>query len=301
MTVQQLKYMVTVAEKGKINDAAKELFLSQPSLTNSIHDLEKELGFSIFNRTNRGIAVTNDGSRFLSYARQVVEQMSLLENTFLEAPLQKQHFQVSAQHYSFVVKAFVDLLSVANYDEYEVTLRECRTAEIIEDVKNARSQLGILYLSNFNKKIIKKFLQDNHLQFHPLFSALPHVFLKRNHPLSSKEIITVNDLEDYPRLSFEQGEYNSFYFSEEILSITSKKKEIHVSDRATLFNLLIGLNGYTISTGIISKELNGDTIIARKLDVKEDIQIGYITRKDEPLGTMGIRYLEMLKKHVKCM
>lgn len=298
MTVQQLKYIVIVAEKGKISEAAQELFISQPSLTNAIHDLEKEVGFSIFNRTNRGIAVTKEGSRFLSYARQVVEQMSLLENTFLETPLQKQHFQVSAQHYSFVVNAFVDLLSEGNYDEYDVTLRECRTAEIIEDVKNARSQLGILYMSHFNEKIIQKFLQDNHLEFFPLFHALPHVFISKNHPLADKELITLNDLETYPHLSFDQGEYNSFYFSEEILSTISRKKTIHVSDRATLFNLLIGLNGYTISTGIISEELNGENIIARKLDVDEDIKLGYIVREEEPLGTMSTRYLELLENHV---
>lgn len=298
MTVQQLKYIVVVAEKGKISEAAQELFLSQPSLTNAIHDLESEIGFLIFNRTNRGIAVTKEGSRFLSYARQVVEQMSLLETTFLETPPQKQHFQVSAQHYSFVVNAFVDLLSEGNYEEYDVTLRECRTAEIIDDVKNARSQLGILYLSSFNEKIIRKFLQENHLEYQFLFEATPHVFLNKSHPLAEKKVISLEDLAEYPHLSFEQGEYNSFYFSEEILSTISRKKAIHVSDRATLFNLLIGLNGYTISTGIISEELNGESIVARRLDVDETIRLGVIKRKEEPLGTLGLRYLELLQNHI---
>lgn len=298
MTVQQLKYIVTVAEKGKLSEAAQDLFISQPSLTNAIHDLEEEVGFLIFNRTNRGMSVTKDGSRFLAYARQVVEQMSLLENTFLEKPLPKQHFQVSAQHYSFVVNAFVDLLVEKNYDEYDVTLRECRTSEIIEDVKNARSQLGILYLSNFNEKIIRKYLQDNHLEFFGLFQVCPHVFINKNHPLAEKTIIELDDLEEYPHLSFDQGEYNSFYFSEEILSTITRKKAIHVSDRATLFNLLIGLNGYTISSGIISEELNGENIIARRLNVDEVIQLGYIIRKAEPLGTIGQRYIELLEDHV---
>lgn len=299
MTVQQLKYIVTVAEKGKISEAAQVLFISQPSLTNAVHDLEEEVGFPIFNRTNRGMAVTKEGNRFLTYARQVVEQMSLLENTFLEKPLPKQHFQISAQHYSFVVNAFVDLLVEKNYEEYDVTLRECRTAEIIEDVKNARSQFGILYLSDFNTKIIRKYLQDNHLEFVPLFQALPHVFISKIHPLAEKQVICLDDLNEYPHLSFEQGEYNSFYFSEEILSTITRKKAIHVSDRATLFNLLIGLNGYTISTGIISEDLNGENIIARRLDVDEPIHVGYIIRKGEPLGFIGNRYLELLKNHVK--
>lgn len=298
MTIQQLKYIVTVAEKGKINEAARTLFISQPSLTNAIHELEKELGFDIFNRTNRGIAATTRGTKFLSYARQVVEQMSLLESTFLETVPEKQHFQVSTQHYSFVVDAFVNFLKEVDYKEYDVTLRECRTAEIIEDVKNARSQLGFLYISSFNEKVIQKFIKDNHLEFKPLFEAKPHIFINKDHPLASKGLVDLSDLAEYPYLSFEQGEYNSFYFAEEILSTNIRDKVIRVSDRATLFNLLIGLNGYTISTGIISKELNGESIISRPLNVDEQIQLGYIKRKNEPNGVHADHFLELLIKHI---
>lgn len=298
MTIQQLKYIVTVAEKGKINEAARTLFISQPSLTNAIHELEKELGFDIFNRTNRGIAATTRGTKFLSYARQVVEQMSLLESTFLETIPEKQHFQVSTQHYSFVVDAFVNFLKEVDYKEYDVTLRECRTAEIIEDVKNARSQLGFLYISSFNEKVMQKFIKDNHLEFKPLFEAKPHIFINKDHPLASKGLVDLSDLAEYPYLSFEQGEYNSFYFAEEILSTNIRDKVIRVSDRATLFNLLIGLNGYTISTGIISKELNGESIISRPLNVDEQIQLGYIKRKNEPNGVHADHFLELLIRHI---
>ena len=298
MTIQQLKYIVTVAEKGKINEAARTLFISQPSLTNAIHELEKELGFDIFNRTNRGIAATTRGTKFLSYARQVVEQMSLLESTFLETVPEKQHFQVSTQHYSFVVDAFVNFLKEVDYKEYDVTLRECRTAEIIEDVKNARSQLGFLYISSFNEKGMQKFIKDNHLEFKPLFEAKPHIFINKDHPLASKGLVDLSDLTEYPYLSFEQGEYNSFYFAEEILSTNIRDKVIRVSDRATLFNLLIGLNGYTISTGIISKELNGESIISRPLNVDEQIQLGYIKRKNEPNGVHADHFLELLIRHI---
>ncbi len=298
MTIQQLKYIVTVAEKGKINEAARTLFISQPSLTNAIHELEKELGFDIFNRTNRGIAATTRGTKFLSYARQVVEQMSLLESTFLETVPEKQHFQVSTQHYSFVVDAFVNFLKEVDYKEYDVTLRECRTAEIIEDVKNARSQLGFLYISSFNEKVMQKFIKDNHLEFKPLFEAKPHIFINKDHPLASKGLVDLSDLAEYPYLSFEQGEYNSFYFAEEILSTNIRDKVIRVSDRATLFNLLIGLNGYTISTGIISKELNGESIISRPLNVDEQIQLGYIKRKNEPNGVHADHFLELLIRHI---
>lgn len=298
MTIQQLKYVVTVAEKGKINEAAKILFISQPSLTNAIHELERELGFDIFNRTNRGIAITTRGTKFLAYARQVVEQMSLLESRFLEAVPEKQHFQVSTQHYSFVVDTFVRFLKEVDYKEYDVTLRECRTAEIIEDVKNARSQLGFLYISSFNKKIMQKFITDNHLEFQVLFEAEPHIFINKDHPLASKTLVDLADLSEYPYLSFEQGEYNSFYFAEEILSTNIRDKMIRVSDRATLFNLLIGLNGYTISTGIISKELNGESIISRPLNVDEQIHIGYIKRKNEPNGIHANHFLDLLIQHI---
>lgn len=298
MTLQHLKYIVTVAEKGKISEAAQALFISQPSLTNAIRDVEKELGFLLFNRTNRGIAVTTKGMQFLSYARQVVEQMSLLETTFLSGEPEKRRFQVSAQHYSFVVNAFVDFVKEFESDEYDVTLRECRTFEIIEDVKNARSQIGILYLSQFNEKIIQKFIKENHLSFEVLFKAKPHIFINRSHPLAEKEHVLLEDLEPYPYLSFEQGNYNSFYFSEEILSTVSRKKSIRVSDRATLFNMLIGLDGYTISTGIISRELNGEDIIARPLEADETITIGYIKRNGESLGKAAKRYLELMYQHI---
>ncbi|MDO4650319.1 MAG: LysR family transcriptional regulator, partial [Eubacteriales bacterium] len=203
MTLQQLKYIVTIADKGKISEAASEHFISQPSLTNAVREVEEELGFAVFNRTNRGISLTGQGRRFLAYARQVVEQMSILENTFLSEQMTKQHFQVSAQHYSFVVNAFVELLKEYDFPEYDVTLRECRTAEIIDDVRNARSQIGVLYLSDFNEKVIRKTLKESHLDYHELFTASPHIFISSGHPLASHKLIELSDLEEYPRLSFE--------------------------------------------------------------------------------------------------
>lgn len=298
MTLQQLKYIIAVAQKGTISEAAKDLFISQPSLTNAIREAENELGFQIFHRTNRGISMTDEGMRFLSYARQVVEQMSLLEKTFFQQKKQKYHFQISAQHYSFVVDAFVAFIKEYQDQEYEVTLRECRTHEIIEDVKDGRSQLGILYLSRFNEHVMENVMHENHLDFHELFVSEPHVFICSSHPLAKNEYVTLEDLEEYPYLSYEQGKYNSFYFSEEILSTVEHKKSIRVSDRATLFNLLIGMDGYTICTGIISKELNGENIISKRLLVDEMIRIGYIHRNDVALSSTGIRYLELLKQYV---
>lgn len=298
MTLQQLRYIVTVAETGNITEAAKRLFISQPSLTNAIHELEKEMQITIFNRTNRGVSISNEGDIFLSYARQVLEQTSLLEEKFLNKKEQRSKFSVSCQHYSFAVNAFVDVIREFGGTTYDFTLRETQTYEIIEDVHRLKSEIGILYTSSKNEEVILKLIRQNGLTFEPLFVAKPHVFIYSEHPLATKEILTLDELEKYPYLSFEQGEYNSFYFSEEILSTLDRHKNIKVRDRATLFNLVIGLNGYTVSSGVISKELNGENIIAKQLAVDEYMKIGTITQKNMPLSRYGTAYMEYLKRHI---
>lgn len=297
MTLQQLKYVIAVAEKGTISEASKLLFISQPSLSNAIKELEKEIQITIFNRTNKGIVISNEGSEFIGYARQVVEQSNLLENKYLNGIPSKLHFSISTQHYSFAVNAFIELIKSYGVDEYDFTIRETRTYEIIEDVKNLRSEIGIIYINSFNQKIINKLLKESNLIFTELFVAKPHVFISLDNPLAKKKSVTLIDLEKYPYLSFEQGEYNSFYFSEEILSTIERKKSIKVSDRATLFNLIIGLNGFTISTGIISEELNGKNIIAVPLEVDDKIHIGTITHKDLVQSRLAQKYIDELNKY----
>ncbi|WP_462406141.1 LysR family transcriptional regulator [Gracilibacillus sp. Marseille-QA3620] len=295
MTLQQLKYVIEVARSRSISKAAQNLFISQPSLSNALKELENELRIVMFIRTNKGITMTPEGVEFLGYARQVVEQADLLENRYAGAQSTQQHFSVSSQHYAFAVSAFVRLLKNYDREEYEFSLRETKTYEIIEDVKNLHSEIGILYLNDFNEKVISKFLREGNLLFHELFTATPHVFISSGNPLAKQEYVTLNDLLPYPYLSFEQGDYNSFYFSEEILSTISRPKNIHVSDRATLFNLLIGLNGYTISTGVISRELNGSDIVSVPLRVDEEIRVGYITHKNVKNSPLANIYIEYLK------
>lgn len=298
MTLQQLKYVVTVADKGTISSAAKELFISQPSLTNAIKELEEEMQITIFNRTNKGIIVSNEGNEFLAYARQVLEQLNLLEEKFLNVKKQSPRFSVSTQHYSFAVNAFVDVIREFGGNNYDFTIRETQTYEIIDDVSRLKSEIGILYTSSKNEEVIMKIIKQNGLVFEKLFIAKPHVFISSKHPLAKFDIITLEDLEEYPYLSFEQGDYNSFYFSEEILSTLDRNKNIKVRDRATLFNLAIGLNGYTVSSGVISKELNGENIIARPLKVDEYMCIGTIVQKNMSLSRYGKAYMEFLKNHV---
>ena len=297
MTLQQLRYIVEVAETGNITEAARRLFISQPSLTNAIHELEKEMQITIFNRTNKGVSVSGDGDIFLSYARQVLEQTALLEGKFLGRKEHGAKFSVSCQHYSFAVNAFVDVIREFGGDKYDFTLRETQTYEIIEDVSRLRSEIGILYTSSRNEEFILKLIKQSGLKFEELFIAKPHVFISSSHPLAGKKILTLEDLEMYPYLSFEQGEYNSFYFSEEILSTLDRSRNIKVRDRATLFNLVIGLNGYTVSSGVISQELNGINIIAKKLAATENMRIGTIVQKNMPLSRYGAAYMEYLEKY----
>lgn len=299
MTLQQLRYIVMVAEKGTISEAAKELFISQPSLTNAIRELEKEMNITIFNRTNKGVVVSNEGDLFLSYARQVLEQANLLEEKFMNVEENSPYFSVSCQHYSFAVEAFVDVIREFNGDKYDFTLRETQTYEIIEDVSRLKSEIGLLYTSSKNEEVIMKLIKKKGLEFEELFVAKPHVFISYKHPLADKDSLTLEDLEGYPYLSFEQGEYNSFYFSEEILSTLDRNKNIKVRDRATLFNLVIGLDGYTVSSGVINKELNGESIIAKPLRVNESMKIGIITQKNMHLSRYGKSYIEALKRHIR--
>lgn len=297
MTLAQLRYVVTVAGKGTISEAAKHLFISQPSLTNAIKELEKELDITIFNRTGKGVTVTAEGDEFLAYARQVLEQVELLEEKYIGSAQQGKRFSVSCQHYSFAVNAFVDVINRYGGNKYDFTLRETKTHEIIEDVAHLKSEIGVLYLSEQNREVLTKLIKKNELVFTPLFVAKPHVFISYRHPLADKDIIELADLKEYPYLSFEQGEYNSFYFSEEALSNLDHERNIKVRDRATLFNLVIGLNGYTVSSGVISKELNGENIIARPLNVEDKMEIGVITLKNMPLSRYGQAYMEALKRY----
>lgn len=299
MTLQQLKYVITISEEGTLSGAAKRLFLSQPSLTKSVKALEQEMDICIFDRTNKGIAVSKEGEVFLGYARQVLEQAALLEETYKARSGGKQEFGVSTQHYSFAVKAFVDLIQEYGSERYDFSLRETQTYEIIDDVARMKSEIGILYYNDFNKTVLQKILQANELKFTELFVAKPHIFISTGNPLAKKTSVTMDELASYPYLSFEQGSHNSFYFSEEIFSTVVRSKNIRVRDRATLFNLLIGLNGYTVCSGVIDEDLNGKSIIAVPLEAEGDMHIGIVTHNRAHASRLGMSYIDALKKYTE--
>lgn len=297
MTLAQLRYAITVAGASSMNEAAGKLFISQPSLSASIKELEAEVGVELFKRTNRGISVTPEGEEFIGYARQVVEQYNLIESKYILKENTKKKFGVSMQHYTFAVKAFVEMVKQFGMDEYEFEIHETKTYDVIEDVKNCKSEIGVLYINDFNKKVLTKLFHQSGVEFHELLKCHIYVYLWKGHPLASKKEITLEELEEYPCLSFDQGHNNSFYFAEEVLSTYDYKRLIKANDRATFLNLMIGLNGYTLCSGIMCEELNGSDYCAVKLKSDEIMTIGYISRKGVPISPLGKKYLEEIGKY----
>ncbi len=297
MTLVQLKYAITVAGENSLNDAAHKLFIAQPSLSSSIRSLEKELGFDLFIRSKSGIKLTAKGAEFIGYAKSVMEQYELLDARYISQTNVKKRFGVSMQHYTFAVDAFAKLVMQYGMNEYEFEVHETKTAEVIKNVKNQKSEIGILYLDNYNRNVLTKIFSESGVKFEPLFDCGIYVYMSKRHPLAKKEVLTLEELGEYPCLAFDQGEQNSFYFAEEVLSTYQYKRFIRASDRATLLNLMVRLNGYTLCSGIICEDLNGEEYCAVKLDSDEKMTIGYISRKDAPLSVIGKKYLEEITKY----
>ncbi len=296
MTLTQLRYVIEVANSSSMNEAARNLFISQPSLSSSVRDLEEEVGVELFRRTNRGISLTPEGEEFIGYARQVVEQYQLIEARYISKEQIRKKFSVSMQHYSFAVNAFVEMVKQFGMDEYEFAIHETKTYEVIEDVRNFRSEIGILYINDFNRKVLMKLFHESGLEFHEILKCGIYVYMWKGHPLADRKLLTLEELADYPCLSFEQGNYNSFYFAEEVLSTYDYKQFIKANDRATMHNLMVGLNGYTLCSGILCEKLNGSEFCAVKLKSDERMTIGYLVRKGVAISPLGKKYLEEIAK-----
>lgn len=303
MTLQQIKYAIGIAEAGSLNKAAEKLYVAQPSLTSTIHALEEELNIEIFNRSSRGISLTNDGREFIANARQLYQNYENLMEKYGEGGTLKKKFGVSTQHYSFAIKSFVEMVKSFNIDEYDFAIRETKTREVIEDVATLKSEVGVLYLSDYNRNFIQKLLKARELEFEHLIDCKAFVYIWKNHPLAKQESISFEELKDYPCISFEQGDDSSFYFSEEILSENEYNRTIKANDRASILNLMVGLNGYTLCCGIISEELNGSDYVAvpfRETDENQNrvMEIGYIKHKELMLSKIGQKYVEELKRYL---
>ena len=297
MTLQQLKYADAVASCGSVSEAARRVFATQPTLTESIHALEEELRVAIFTRTPKGVTVTREGEEFLASARQILDDAARIMKKYTGKVVRRPQFAVSCQHYAFAVEAFIEVVRACDANDYDFTLRETVTSEIIDDVARLRSEIGILYLSRKNEKVLTKLLKKDDLHFEELFSSRPHVFLGKRHPLAKKKSgIAPAELDEHPFISFEQGAENALYFSEEIMPSIDRKKNIRVRDRATMTNLILGLNGYTIASGALSRELNGPEIVAVPLKMDDMIRVGLVTRSGIPLSTAGEMFATAIRK-----
>lgn len=296
MTLQQLNQIITIADAGSMNEAARQLFISQPNLSSAVKEVENEIGITIFLRTNRGIQVTPEGAEFIGYARQTVEQYRLLESRYIRKTAKK-IFSVSAQHYSFAVEAFIATVQRFGMDQYEFSIHETRTHTVIDDVKNMKSEIGILYLSDFNEQVLTKLFRENSLVFTELFSCDTYVYLAKSHPLADRQILTMEELKDYPCLSFDQGSHGSFYFAEEMNATYDYPKLIRADDRATMLNLMVGLNAYTLCSGIISENLNGDGYTAIPLKESKPMRIGYLKHRSVKLSEIGEAYIAEISKY----
>lgn len=302
MTLQQLHYAITISEAGSLNKAAELLYVSQPSLTSAIKELERELGIIIFNRGGRGVTLTADGAEFMLYARQLYNQYEAVCDRYGNPQNIKKKFGVSTQHYSFAVKAFVELVKKYDTLKYEFAVRETKTREVIQDVINMRSEIGILYLSDFNRAALTKILHSGGLEFHHIIDCPAYVYLWSGHPLAKNDCISFEQLRDYPCLSFEQGDGASFYFAEELLSTSEYNRIIKANDRATMLNLMVGLGGYTLCSGVICEELNGSDYVAVPFKGETEggsvMEIGYITKKNTLLSTMGRQYIDEITNYL---
>lgn len=301
MTLTQLRYLLTIVKTGSFNKAAEQLYVSQPSLTNAVKELEKELGITLFYRSGRGVTLTGDGTEFLLYAKQLYGQYENIMEKYGRNGSHRKKFGVSTQHYSFAVKAFVDMAKQFDMSQYEFAIRETKTASVIRDVSTMKSEIGVLYLCDFNRKSMEKLLKSAGLEFHHLIDCQAFVYLWKEHPLAWQEAISFEQLKPFPCLSFEQGDNSTLYMAEEILSTNEYPRMIKANDRATMLNLMVGLNGYTLCSGIICEELNGERFravpfLADEQNPNSTMEIGYVTRKNMLLSQMGECYIKALKK-----
>lgn len=303
MTLQQINYVITVAETGSLNKAAEQLFISQPALTRAVNELEKETGIIIFNRSGRGVTLTADGTEFLLYARQLYQQYNAILEKYGTEKNDKKRFCVSTQHYSFAVKAFIETVKKADPGKYDLAIRETTTRNVIFDVSTLRSEIGILYLSDINRKVMTKLFKQNSLEFFKLIICKAYVYIWRGHPLAKKKSIKFAELEEFPCISFEQDGNNVYCFAEEILSTNEYMRAIKTSDRATILNLMVGLNGYVICPGIICEELSGNDYIAIPYEGDAEnpnlaMEFGYIVKKNSILTKMGESYIKEIRSYL---
>lgn len=295
MTLQQLKYAVTVAECGTISAAAEKLFISQPSLTTAIRELESEMGVTIFSRTNRGVIVSREGEEFLGYARQILSQAQLLQERFSGREQGEKRFAVSSQHFNFTVLAFSRLVQNFRGPRYSFHFRETTTYEVLEDVSQLRSEVGILALNEDNERFLRRMFGKLGLEFTELKRVQAELFVSAEHPLAGRRFVTVEDVSLYPCITFEQGEHNGQFFFEGLSAVAAQShKTICVRERATEYQLLRALNGFSPDVGVSA--MYREEFVSLPLEPKQFHTIGYILRRDVTPSPMTLEYIQALRE-----
>lgn len=298
MNITQLKYVLEMASSSSMREASTKLYVSQPALSASIRELEDELGILIFERTNKGIYLTDDGREFITYAKKAVSQYEILEDRYLSRDSDKEKFSVSTQHYNFAIKAFTDLIKKFDPDKYVFSIHETKTKEVLNDVGSLKSEVGIISFSGSNESLIRKFFRDYQLDFVPLMQRETYVYVWKNHKFAGRKEISIDEMKEFPCISFDQSSDDNFYLTEEAMADYSFDKMIKSDDRATTMEIIAELGGYSVGSGMLSKEysiLQG--LVAIKMKEEDPLTIGYITRKGSVLSQYGEEYINELLKY----
>ena len=303
MTLQQMYYLITIADNHSMNKAADKLFIAQPTITSAVRDAEKEIGMQIFHRTHKGVIPTSEGKVFLDKIKKVIQQYEEIMETYDDKKKYRRKFAVSMQHYSFAVKAFIEMAKHYDSNQFDLALRETTTAKVINDVSSLKSEIGILYICETNQRVMNRLFRENELEFNSLIECPASVYLARSHPLANKEKLTFEELAPYPCMSFEQGSETEIFFAEELLTEHIYQKTVKATDRATMMNLIEGLNGYTLCSNIYSEKLSGDQFFVIPFKTGGNTQnmmnIGFITKKNFELSHMGKDFLNEVKHELE--
>lgn len=294
MTLQQLRYADAVAACGGVSEAARKLFVTQPTITEALRLLEEELRIAIFTRTHKGASLTREGEEFLASARLILDDAARIQEKYTGKAVRRPQFAISCQHYAFAVESFMSVVRACTADSFDFTFRETVTSEIIDDVSRRRSEIGLLYLSERNEKTLLKILRKEELVFEELFSARPHVFVGKRHPLAKRKIVRPEELDAYPYLTYEQGDQNALYFAEEIMPTLDRRKNIRVRDRATMTALILGLDGFTVSSGAHSQTY-GPSIVSVPLKIDGVLRVGLVRRAGISLSAAGENFVAALR------
>ena len=252
MNMTQIKYVLEVASSSSMREAATKLFVSQPALSASISELEDELSILIFERTNKGISLTDAGREFVAYAKNAVSQYEILEDRYLSKDSDKEHFSVSTQHYNFAIKAFTALIKAYDPEKYIFAIHETKTRNVLEDVRSLKSEVGIISFSRANEVVLKKLFKEYGLEFTALMRRETYAYVWETHEFAGRSEISIEELSKYPCVSFDQSDDSNFYLTEEALADYDFKKRIKSDDRATTMEILSELNGYSIGSGMLS-------------------------------------------------